>query len=221
MGTFGRIMIATVGFGLGTLTAVLYMGEPRPVEARTDRYHDFIIATGAATTNARVPTDGVWLLDYRSGKLLGTVIDRNVGRVVGWAEVDLVEQFQIQPGEDVHFMMTTGNVARGQAALYLAEVKTGKFGVFTMGPGPLGQGIQIYRNDLTTFRARQPVQPGQPVPAAQAINPPLPNANNNGGMPVINPVRVPGPARPLNELPPGVQPPGGVPEIVQPQQLPN
>jgi hypothetical protein len=62
-------------------------------------------------------TDGVWLLDYRSGKLLGTLIDRNQGKIVGWAEVDLTSEFGIPPRQNVHFLMTTGNITQGQAAL--------------------------------------------------------------------------------------------------------
>jgi hypothetical protein len=103
--------------------------------------------------NAKVQTDGVWLLDYKAGKLLGTVIDRSQGKIVGWAEVDLVSEFSIAPKQDVHFLMTTGNIAQGQAALYVAEVSTGKFGVYTMGPNPDGAGLVIRRHDLTSFRA--------------------------------------------------------------------
>ena len=36
-------------------------------------------------------------------------------------------------------MMTTGYITQGQSALYLAETTTGKFGVYTMGPGANGQ----------------------------------------------------------------------------------
>ena len=56
------------------------------------------MCTGAVAVNPRAPTDGVWLLDYRAGKLLGTVIDRTQGKIVGWAEVDLVERVQ-RPAE--------------------------------------------------------------------------------------------------------------------------
>jgi hypothetical protein len=49
--------------------------------------------------------------------------------------------------------MTTGNIARGQAALYVAETSTSKFGVYTMGPRPDGKpGIAIRRHDLVLFR---------------------------------------------------------------------
>src|SRR5947208_6596410 len=43
---------------------------------------------------SRAPTDGVWLLDYRTGKLLGTVIDRTTGKILGWAEGDMLTEFR-------------------------------------------------------------------------------------------------------------------------------
>ena len=98
----------------------------------------------ACTVQPKTPTDGVWLLDYRAGKLLGTVIDRISGKIVGWAEVDLVNEFGIPPRQNVHFIMTTGMINQGQSALYVAEVSSGKFGVYTMNNRPDGQaGIQI------------------------------------------------------------------------------
>ena len=48
---------------------------------------------------------------------------------------------------------TTGSIAQGQAALYLAETVSGKFGVYTMGSRPDNlPGVAIRRHDLTTFR---------------------------------------------------------------------
>jgi hypothetical protein len=81
------------------------------------------------------------------------VIDRDKGRIGGWAEVDLVSEFELAPRADVHFLMTTGQIALGQAALYVAETTSGKFGIYTMGPRPDGQpGLVIRRHDLSTFR---------------------------------------------------------------------
>jgi hypothetical protein len=49
--------------------------------------------------------------------------------------------------------MTTGQISQGQAALYLAETVSGKFGVYTMGPRPDGRsGVAIRRHDLVLFR---------------------------------------------------------------------
>jgi hypothetical protein len=121
--------------------------------AGNDRHEDFILCTGPVALNNNIPTDGVWLLDYRTGKLLGTLIDRNFGKIGGWAEVDLVSEFAIQPKQNVHFLMTTGSITNGQAALYVAETTTGRFGIYTMGPRPDGRpGVAIRRHDLTVFR---------------------------------------------------------------------
>ncbi len=99
------------------------------------------------------PTDGVWLLDYRAGKLLGTVVDRAAGKIVGWAELDLVSEFNLPPRQNVHFLMTTGQISQGQSALYLAETSTGKFGVYTMGVRPEGKtSVFIRRHDFSPCR---------------------------------------------------------------------
>ncbi len=153
------VLVALVGLLAGVLGTVLYgnpgiVGPVVQASGSNDRYQDYVMCTGAVSVTPRAPTDGVWLLDYRTGKLLGTVIDRALGKIVGWAEVDLVTEFGIPPKQDVHFMMITGSIAQGQAALYVAEVTTGKFGVYTLGPSPDGPGgVIIRRHDLTTFRA--------------------------------------------------------------------
>ena len=153
---------------------MFYLGQSRPAAAASnDRYQDYIMATGAVSVNPRIQTDGVWLLDYKAGKLLGTVIDRAQGKIVGWAEVDLTTEFGLLAKQDVHFMMTTGYITQGQSALYLAETNTGQFGVYTMGPGANGNGILIRRHDLTKFRQQAAAVPaigGNIVPA----NPMLP-----------------------------------------------
>ena len=69
------------------------------------------------------------------------------------SDLDLVSEFSIQPKQNVHFMMTTGTITAGQAALYVAETTTGKFGIYTMGPRPDGKaGVAIRRHDLVLFR---------------------------------------------------------------------
>jgi hypothetical protein len=152
----GRLFWLVVGLLLGGAGAGLVFMRPHEARANTDRYEDYVICTGAVGLNPRVPTDGVWLLDYRGGKLLGTVIDRTLGKIIGWAEVDLVTEFGLPPRQNVHFIMTTGSIAQGQAALYVAEVTTGKFGVYTMGQRPDGQpGVVIKRHDLVMFRQGQ------------------------------------------------------------------
>ncbi len=153
MRDIGRLLWLAVGLLLGALGVGIYLSQAKPVHAHNDRYEDYILCTGAVAVHPHSPTDGVWLLDYRNGKLQGTVIDRVAGKIVGWAEVDLVTEFGIPPRQNVHFLMTTGQISQGQAALYVAETTTGKFGVYTMGPRPDKQpGVIIRRHDLVMFR---------------------------------------------------------------------
>jgi hypothetical protein len=150
----GRSLTLGLGVALGVVGTVLYQGSPPAAQARpNDRFEDYVMSTGACAVNPRAPTDGVWLLDYRNGKLMGTVIDRTAGKIVGWAEVDLTSEFNLPAKSNVHFLMTTGNIAAGQAALYVAEVASGKFGVYTLGPDANAQtGVSIRRHDLVMFR---------------------------------------------------------------------
>jgi hypothetical protein len=155
-----RFLWLAIGVTAGVVGTALWLGQSKPVQAANDRYEDYVICTGAVQITPRSLTDGVWLLDYKSGKLLGTVIDRVLGKIVGWAEVDLTSEFSIQPRQNVHFIMTTGNITNGQAAVYVAETTTGKMGVYTMGPRLDGQaGVGIRRHDMVLFR-QQPAHGG-------------------------------------------------------------
>jgi hypothetical protein len=153
-----RFFWLMLGLVLGVVGCGLFFASSRPAQAANDRYEDFILCTGPVAVALNSQTDGVWVLDYRSGKLLGTVIDRSLGKIISWAEVDLVAEFAIQPRQNVHFMMTTGTITRGQAAVYVAETTTGRMGVYTMGVRPDGRpGVGIRRHDMTLFR--QPPAP--------------------------------------------------------------
>lgn len=177
----GRLAVLLCGVGLGAAGTVFLAGSPRTAGAAgNDRYQDTIMATGAVSINPRVQTDGVWLLDYKAGKLLGTVIDRTAGKIVGWAEVDLRTEFGLVAQQDVHFLMTTGWVTQGQSALYLAETSTGQFGVYTMGPGT-GNGIVIRRHDMTSFRPKD--GPPAPVQPAAGAAPPVAAPGGLPGLP--------------------------------------
>lgn len=158
------------GMVVGVAVGWWLFGQAPRAMAGNDRHEEFAMCTGAASVGlVGTDLDGVWLLDYRAGKLLGTVVNRTNGRVNGWAEVDLVKEFGIPPRTDAHFMMTTGQITRGQAALYVAETTTGKFGVYTMVPSDVNgtaTGLQIRRHDMTSFRAAGPAQPPAAAQAA-------------------------------------------------------
>ena len=156
MRTVLHAVVVALAAAAGVVATLFLMPQARPAGAASnDRYHDYIMATGAVSVNPRIQTDGVWLLDYKSGKLLATVIDRSQGKIVGWAETDLRTEFGLAAQADVHFLMTTGYITQGQSALYLAETTTGQFGVYTMGPGVNGSSMVIRRHDMTKFRQQQ------------------------------------------------------------------
>src|SRR5438270_5760343 len=103
MKSTGRYLNLGLGAALGVIASLLYQGTQPAVQARpNDRFEDYVLCTGACAVsplNPRmpIPTDGVWLLDYRNGKLLGTVVDRGQGKITGWAEVDLTTEFNLPP----------------------------------------------------------------------------------------------------------------------------
>src|SRR5215467_13551281 len=90
MKDIGRLLWLAIGLLIGAGAVALWTSGTKPVEAGNDRHEDYILCTGPVAALQRVPTDGVWMLDYRTGRLLGTVIDRAAGKLIGWAEVDLV-----------------------------------------------------------------------------------------------------------------------------------
>lgn len=143
----------TLGVVLGVAATAYFGAETRPAWAYNDRHEDYIMATGPIMTGPGMTSDCVWLLDYRAGKLLGTIVDRNTGKVQNWADVDLMQQFNLNPKQNVHFLMTTGMPMGGQSTLYITEIASGRFGVYGMGPRRDGRpGIDIFRFDMTSFR---------------------------------------------------------------------
>ncbi len=149
----GYLLTLAAGTVFGIAVSFGFFSSPCPVAAANDRHDNYILCTGMSGVNPRSPLDGVWLLDYKQGKLLATIVDRTVGKTAGFAEVDLVNEFGIATNLNVNFLMTTGTITSGQSALYLVETTTGKFGVYTLGPSSSGgPGVTIMRHDLTSFR---------------------------------------------------------------------
>jgi hypothetical protein len=169
----GRVLWLGTGLILGVVATAICMRPGQSARAaNSDRFEDYVMCTGTVSISPRAQTEALWMLDYRKGKLLSTIVDRSVGKILGWAELDLVNEFGVQPRQDVHFMMTTGNVTQGQAVLYLAEVNSGKIGVYTLGPAVSGSamGFTIRRNDLSIFRGGVPVAVAPVGPGAVNAN---------------------------------------------------
>lgn len=151
---YGRLLCMLVGVVLGGVGMTLFVGRWHEARAgATDHSGDFILCTGSVTNIPGIPTDGVWLLDYRTGELLATMIDRNTGKTMGWAQVNLLSEFGLHNHDNAHFLMTTGIITENQAALYVAETTSGKFGIYTMARR-VGyvNGMVIKRHEISSFR---------------------------------------------------------------------
>ncbi len=129
-----------MGWGLATI---------RPAQVRAgggDRSGDSIVATGPVLirydegSKVQIPLEAIYLLDYKSGRLLGTVpsLHGTVGtsRYLGpFAERDLVADFKVDldNGPRPHFVMTTGALgaySAGWAPLYVFETTTSQLVIY-------------------------------------------------------------------------------------------
>ena len=100
MRAYGRFFWLGSGLVLGLVASALFFhNEQTALASSNDRFEDYIMCTGAVGITPRAPTDGLWMLDYRRGKLMGTVIDRSQGKIIGWADLDLVPEFGCSPGK--------------------------------------------------------------------------------------------------------------------------
>jgi len=153
MKDLGRLFWLSVGLAVGIAGTAYVTNSPREALAGTDRHEDYVISTGSVTLQQNLIADGIWLLDYRAGKLLATVVDPNFGKITPWAHVDLVQEFNIAPKQNVHFMMTTGAAINGQTPLYITETVTGRFAVYTMASRLDGRaGVFVRKHDASVYR---------------------------------------------------------------------
>jgi hypothetical protein len=121
--------------------------RPAPLRAAGgDRSGESIVTTGPVTvkydegSKVQIPLEALYLLDYKGGRLMGTVpsIHQTVGatRTLGtFAERDLVADFKLDldNGPKPHFLMTTGslgNYSAGWAPLYVYETATNQLAVY-------------------------------------------------------------------------------------------
>lgn len=192
-----------------------FFNTKQPVFAggSSDRHEDFVMATGPvnqAFTNTNnqflnAELDGVWVLDYKSGKLLASTINRQTGKMIGFGEVDLVKEYEIAPRANVHFMMTTGSVVKGQSVLYLVETSTGKLGVYSMvaSDSSTSERILIRRHDMTTIRSNTVPPPVNMQNLSQT--PPVQQSNmmpNQNGYPPSMQQQMPNPPAPQQPVNP-------------------
>ena len=154
MKEIGRLFWMIVGVALGVAgTFTLRSGPDKVQAASNDRYEDYVMCTGPVEVIPKTPTDGVWLLDYKGGKLLGTVIDRVKGKIVTWAEVDLVEPVRHSAQAERPFHHDGRHHRPGTVRPVHRRDHDRQVRRLHMGPRPDHQpGMVIRRHDMTSFR---------------------------------------------------------------------
>jgi hypothetical protein len=136
------IMGVFLGWGLSSF-------RPVPLRAGAgDRSGEAIVATGPVhmefdeTVKASIPLEALYFLDYKGGRLLGTVPSFRQTAVSTklidtFAERDLVADFKLDLdiGPRPHFLMTTGALgaySAGWAPLYVFETTSSQLAIYRM-----------------------------------------------------------------------------------------
>jgi hypothetical protein len=121
------------GLVLGVGIALLLQGQPAQATA-TDHADDFAIATGHVTADL----EAVYLLDFKTGSLLGSVMNKQTGEFQNFYKRELAADFDLKGKAKPKFLMVTGAMqsARAQVpiyhVLYVAELNSGKLAAYAM-----------------------------------------------------------------------------------------
>ena len=121
------------GLVLGLGIALFMQGQPVQATA-TDHADDFSIATGHVTADL----EAVYLLDFKTGSLLGSVMNKQTGEFQNFYKRELAADFDLKGKVKPKFLMVTGAMqsARAQVpiyhVLYVAELNSGKLAAYAM-----------------------------------------------------------------------------------------
>ena len=142
-----------------------------------DRHDESVLTTGPAFikynegSKIQVAQDAIYYLDYKAGKLFGTIpaMRQLVGEskiIAGFSERDLVSDFKldVDTGPRPHFLMTTGSMSTGSgntygdgwAPLFVFETTTRQVAVYKIQLQMIGVTSQVKLDllELRPFTAR-------------------------------------------------------------------
>lgn len=149
-----------VGLLMGIGMVIFLQGQPAQATA-TDHSDEFAIATGHLTTEI----EAVYLLDFKTGLLQGTVMNRQTGKFQSFFKRELAQDFALNARQKPKFIMVTGAMQNARAqvpvnhVLYVAELNSGKLTAYFMPyKGDVVQGTTsdaLMPLDFTQFRAAQ------------------------------------------------------------------
>ena len=154
-------MLAGICVGLGI--ALVFHGQPSYATA-TDHADDFAIATGHLT----LEREAVYVLDFKSGSLVGTVMNSQTGQFQAFFKRELAADFGLNARQKAKFIMVTGAMQAATAkvpinhVLYVAELNSGKLGAYIMPYRGEQAGKstteELMLGGLTAFRQSGPIR---------------------------------------------------------------
>jgi hypothetical protein len=148
------------GLLAGVGLVVFLQGQPAQATA-TDHSDDFAIATGHLSSEI----EAVYLLDFKTGYLQGTVMNRQTGKFQQFYKRELAQDFGLAARQKPKFIMVTGAMQSAQSqvpinhVLYVAELNSGKLAAYSMPyrgevrAGTTSEALMVL--DATQFRQGQ------------------------------------------------------------------
>lgn len=151
-----RMMWLTTGLVAGLCISYFWPHEPVKA-ASNDRDAKF----GIMTTPVAINVDGVFVLDYLTGRMSGAVIEQNSGKFTHTYARSVAADFSVDPKATPHYAFVGGRAAlagRGgvspaTSVIYVGELSSGK--------------VMAYGINYKITRRPIPTQPFVPLDAFQ------------------------------------------------------
>jgi hypothetical protein len=170
-------LVLAVGVLLGWLLASFPRSLPKAYALGADRWGDWVVASGPVSVRyderlrAPLKQDALYYLDYRAGRLLGTIPSyqqsgASVKLIDTFTERDLVADFKIdldKGPKPPHFVMTTcevGAYSMGWAPLFVFETESNQVATYRIQQQTVGTSSRPMF-ELIDLRAIAPSQSPQ------------------------------------------------------------
>lgn len=162
-----RVIWVAVGLAAGVCMTYFWPHEPA-LSAASDRSSKFGMATCHVSGGLGVAGDveGVFVLDYYTGRLSGGVLDQKNGKFTSVFFRNVAADFQVDPKAEPNYAMVTGKMplnaskrqAMAQGVVYVGELTSGRINAYgfpyNIARGPEGP-MEMMPLDTYSFREKQ------------------------------------------------------------------
>lgn len=155
-----RLLWLTVGLLAGLSISYFWPHEP-VAAASNDRNDKF----GIMTTPVAIDAEGVFVLDYLTGRMTGAVLNTKAGSFGVMYFRSVAQDFNVDPKAKPYYafvggtagLASRGGVTPGRSVIYVGEMTSGKVVAYGMNykivPGRVAQPQPFQPLDVLSFRA--------------------------------------------------------------------